>query len=374
LANTKVCKDCTQELPLESFGKLKSARDGREGKCRVCRKKQRMSHHSAICKQCGKSFNTDKKDTLYCSMACVGKSKHKRVLVNCSFCCKQKEIPENHFGRVENHYCDQSCYAEHMKVVRRGENNHNYNRKNVPCSGCGKETPVTPFRLENHKYFFCSNECYKENIGKYYTGENNPNYREAPKACCDYCGEVFSRNNAELNRAENNFCSRDCYFDWVRENKSITFLTIKCAYCGEEALRTPSSIKNKKNVYCSRECRHEHQSELYKREGHPLWDPSKSDEEREKGRNIPGYEEWRQSVYTRDKFTCVCCGDSRGGNLVAHHKDGYHWCKERRIDVTNGVTLCEECHSDFHDIHGFWYNTESQYSEWIHSKRKQDAI
>ena len=56
------------------------------------------------------------------------------------------------------------------------------------------------------------------------------------------------------------------------------------------------------------------------------------------------------------------------GNLEAHHKDGYGWCVERRIDVTNGVTLCEECHINFHKIYGYRDSTEEQYEEWIKSK------
>jgi hypothetical protein len=104
--------------------------------------------------------------------------------------------------------------------------------------------------------------------------------------------------------------------------------------------------------------------ETLKGETHPNWDKNRTQEERELGRNIEGYNEWRFSVFERDNFTCQCCGDSSGGNLVSHHKDGYHWCKERRVDVTNGVTLCKECHEDFHSKYGKRNNTEEQYNEW----------
>ena len=90
-----------------------------------------------------------------------------------------------------------------------------------------------------------------------------------------------------------------------------------------------------------------------------------SDEEREKGRNIEGIQEWRKGVYKRDNYTCQKCGDNKGGNLVAHHLDGYHWDKEHRTDINNGATLCVCCHKSFHKTYGNHDNTKEQYEEWI---------
>jgi len=70
---------------------------------------------------------------------------------------------------------------------------------------------------------------------------------------------------------------------------------------------------------------------------------------------VTGYSEWRLKVYQRDNYTCQCCGDDSGGNLNAHHLDGYNWCKEKRINVNNGITLCDKCHTkdkdSFHNIY-----------------------
>lgn len=96
----------------------------------------------------------------------------------------------------------------------------------------------------------------------------------------------------------------------------------------------------------------------------PNYNPNKTDEERENGRIIPGYKEWVQSVYEKDGYTCQCCGDDRGGNLNAHHLDGYNWCKERRTDISNGITLCEKCHMQFHSIYGLRNNTAAQFVEF----------
>jgi hypothetical protein len=81
---------------------------------------------------------------------------------------------------------------------------------------------------------------------------------------------------------------------------------------------------------------------------------------------------WRKAVYKRDSFACVKCGDNRGGNLNAHHKDGYAWCVDRRYDVDNGATLCETCHRKFHSAYGNKDNTESQFEKWINTKEASE--
>jgi hypothetical protein len=81
---------------------------------------------------------------------------------------------------------------------------------------------------------------------------------------------------------------------------------------------------------------------------------------------------WRKAVYTRDNYTCVMCGDNTGGNLNAHHKDGFSWCIKRRYDVNNGATLCEMCHRKFHSTYGNKDNTETQFEEWLKTKGESE--
>lgn len=106
---------------------------------------------------------------------------------------------------------------------------------------------------------------------------------------------------------------------------------------------------------------------MYGRRGKdsPNYNPNITDEEREKGRNIEGYQEFIKEVYKRDNYTCQRCGDNKGGNLVAHHLNGYDTFKEQRTDVNNGVTLCNVCHKEFHSLYGYGNNTKEQYEEWF---------
>jgi len=60
------------------------------------------------------------------------------------------------------------------------------------------------------------------------------------------------------------------------------------------------------------------------------------------------YKRWRYDVMLRDTFTCQHCGDARGGNLHAHHIQPFATHPELRLELSNGVTLCETCHKAVH--------------------------
>lgn len=102
-------------------------------------------------------------------------------------------------------------------------------------------------------------------------------------------------------------------------------------------------------------------------EGHWNYNADLTQEERNTTRAFPGYTRWQYEVKERDKFTCQCCRDKRGGNLVSHHLESWDISKEKRLDINNGVTLCEDCHKDFHGRYGYGKNTTDQYNEWMAS-------
>lgn len=61
-------------------------------------------------------------------------------------------------------------------------------------------------------------------------------------------------------------------------------------------------------------------------------------------KNSSEYKYWRGQVYIRDQFTCKMCGDDRGGNLHAHHIHRRIDNPELKFQVSNGITLCKNCH------------------------------
>lgn len=74
------------------------------------------------------------------------------------------------------------------------------------------------------------------------------------------------------------------------------------------------------------------------------------------------YASWRDSVYVRDGYKCIKCGDKQGGNLLAHHIKLFSTIiKEENIkklddispksqlwDIKNGITVCISCHKKLH--------------------------
>lgn len=99
---------------------------------------------------------------------------------------------------------------------------------------------------------------------------------------------------------------------------------------------------------------------------HPLYNPNITDEERLMKRNYPEYSEWRGRVFGRDKRKCQICGSSE--NINAHHILNYSKYRELRTDIDNGITLCEDCHMEFHSIYGRKNNNKEQLDEYTEMK------
>ena len=186
----------------------------------------------------------------------------------------------------------------------------------VNCSCCGKEIEVTPYRLKNYKNIFCSKGCRSKYLSEHQKGENNPNFNS---------------------------------------------ITVKCEYCNKEISKPRSLIRGRN--FCSTTCANQYSSENYRGEKHHNYNHNLTSEERELGRNIDGYSEFIKGVFKRDGYKCQRCGSNK--NLNAHHLNSYHWYKEGRTDVNNGVTLCGDCHKLFHEIYTRYNNTKEQYEEWI---------
>ena len=100
---------------------------------------------------------------------------------------------------------------------------------------------------------------------------------------------------------------------------------------------------------------------------HYLWDETKTEEERIKGRRTTdGYTDFIKIVLQRDNYTCQCC-NKNNCRLHVHHLNGYDWYEIGRTDPNNGISLCEDCHKKFHEVYGKGNNTKEQFEEWMGS-------
>lgn len=84
------------------------------------------------------------------------------------------------------------------------------------------------------------------------------------------------------------------------------------------------------------------------------------------------YADWRISVYKRDDFTCQSC-KRNNVRLHAHHILSFSEYPEKRLDVDNGITLCEKCHNpiysgSFHNIFGTRKNNKEQLDMFLSVK------
>lgn len=65
-----------------------------------------------------------------------------------------------------------------------------------------------------------------------------------------------------------------------------------------------------------------------------------------KWRNTSDYRKWRIAVIRRDKV-CMVCGNRK--HRQAHHINHATYFKELRFVPSNGVCLCNKCHSQYHN-------------------------
>lgn len=73
---------------------------------------------------------------------------------------------------------------------------------------------------------------------------------------------------------------------------------------------------------------------------------------------------WRESVFSRDNWTCCKCF-SKGVDLNAHHIKNFASCVELRFAIDNGITFCKHCHFLFHVKYGKKDNDLNQVREFL---------
>jgi len=130
--------------------------------------------------------------------------------------------------------------------------------------------------------------------------------------------------------------------------------------CGNTKIVSGRSLKTKKTISCG--CYHTEQVALVRTpkvieknkqrtgKNHPLWDPTKSNQERYR---IRGHKtsQCRKEIFERDNYTCQCCLTRGSQILNAHHIIPFSKWVEGRYDLNNLITLCLECHKTYHSMY-----------------------
>jgi hypothetical protein len=68
-------------------------------------------------------------------------------------------------------------------------------------------------------------------------------------------------------------------------------------------------------------------------------------------RNSRAYRDWRIAVLERDLYECKKCFFTKenGAELHAHHIKPFSRYRHLRFEVSNGITLCKQCHEKEHE-------------------------
>jgi 5-methylcytosine-specific restriction endonuclease McrA len=80
--------------------------------------------------------------------------------------------------------------------------------------------------------------------------------------------------------------------------------------------------------------------------------------------NDPAYKSFRKMVLYRDGKRCMMPGCKNKTNLQVHHIKRWSSASSLRYEISNGITLCRNCHSS---IKGQEHHYESLFLEIINA-------
>lgn len=274
----------------------------------------------------------------------------KKILVKCKVCDYEWEVVPNTLvstnsgcPRCANHEplntktFREKAELKNTKIKILGEYIYHKEKIKVQCVECGEIWYMLPSNILHGQG---CRKCYKA---------SKQNMVKPP--------EIFKQEMSMINP---NIILLE---EYKRSNVKIK---CSCKICGYEWNVVPSSLlRGSGCIQCYLKNK--------KGENNPNWNPNLSDEDRIKRRHYHEYTDWSKSVLKRDNYTCVL-SDVVGTDLVAHHLDGYNWCKEKRLDIDNGITLSKIIHKEFHTLFGYGDNTKEQFIEFIQYKRDNNSI
>ena len=171
---------------------------------------------------------------------------------------------------------------------------------------------------------------------------------------CTVCKEVYIKQTVVCSNqwAKSRYCSVKCKGKDSQGIKAHNNGQVEknCQQCHKNFMVSPYRIDKAK--YCSRACIGRSRSG----DKSPHWQGGKTVLS-QAIRNSEKYKLWRSSVFERDEFTCRNC-NQRGGKLEVDHVKLFSRYPELRFEISNGQTLCKDCHrtKTTNDLKLFWVN------------------
>ena len=153
---------------------------------------------------------------------------------------------------------------------------------------------------------------------------------------CSYCGKLVWRIKCRLH-FKHFFCSKKHNTQFQKDNA----FRLICPICEKIFFTQPAQLKYRKRKCCSRSCHLKLLTKLA--EARRLSGVMTQHQKDRAARYSKKADDWRISIFKRDDYTCLNCGN-RGGYLEAHHIQPFSRFIELRYEIDNGVTLCRRCH------------------------------
>lgn len=239
-----------------------------------------------VCNNCGKEF--------------YAKTRRAR------YCCKK---------------CMDDAYTKKVKENKIGSKN-----KQIVCVFCGKPFYVSQSRVNQsekngYEIKYCSKNCHENDKNRILHPPGYWNFNI--ERICETCGKSFFTRQFDIDNGNGIFCSHKC-----KQQRIV----IICEVCGKEfsTYKCRTGIRKTCSIKCNSILRSKECSEV-------------SRIERKRGKS----KEWTKAVYLKDNYTCQKCG-KRGGVLNAHHIIPFSVDKTLRYEISNGITLCVDCHKKEH--------------------------
>jgi hypothetical protein len=219
---------------------------------------------------------------------------------------------------------------------------------------CWNLVELAPFYIRRSKQHFCSTKCHGERLSEINRGENHPFYGKHHSE--------KSKHNISNSRTGKCVGEGHPMFGKHHKPKSIALISEhrKGKSCGED---NPS--KREDVIQKISEANSGKKNGMYGRCDilSSNWRGGLTPENA-RIRHSFEMKQWRESVFKRDNYSCIKC-DQYGGTLRAHHQYGFHNRKNLRSIVSNGITLCKDCHEEFHSIFGKLNNSPIQVMKFL---------
>lgn len=211
---------------------------------------------------------------------------------------------------------------------------HGQSLPNRECNDCGSEFYDSKAQRE-----FCD-ECNPN------AGEHNGNWKDATEISeCVRCGNRFEFYPSNKRGVYCSTCVEDAdefLGDHYADVHDIEWVERECDYCGKKLTVLASERKYGAGRFCSRECLYHWMSENRRGENHHQW--------------LSGEREYagiwwkaRRKVLQRDNYQCQYCGKTAeqiGRNPDVHHIRPLRTFQEPQNAHTldNLISLCRRCH------------------------------